>query len=166
MKAEVKKINIITIIGNIFLLIFKLTIGILSNSIAVISDAINSAIDCITSIISYICIKVGAKHPDESHPFGHHRAEPIAAMLIAILTVVIGVEIIHKSISRMFDSSVIHISAYLAAIYLTVIIIKGFLFIQTKHVLKTNKSEALKAMAVDHRNDMLISATIIISFFI
>ena len=128
MKAEVKKLNIITILGNLFLLIFKLVIGILSNSIAVISDAINSAIDCITSIISYICIKVGAKHPDESHPFGHHRAEPIAAMLIAILTVVIGVEIIHKSISRLFDSEVIHISAYLGAIYLTIIIIKVLLF--------------------------------------
>ena len=166
MKPEIKKLNITTILGNVFLLIFKLAIGIISNSIAVISDAINSAIDCAISIITYICMTVGAKHPDKSHPFGHHRAEPIAAMLVAILTVVIGVEIIHKSFSRLFDSEIIHISAYLAAIYLTVIIVKGFLLVYTNNVLKTNKSEALKAMAVDHRNDMLISATIIISFFI
>ena len=166
MKAEVKKLNIITIIGNVCLLIFKLAIGLFSNSIAVISDAINSAIDCVTSIIIYICMKVAAKHPDESHPFGHHRAEPIAAMVIAVLTTIIGVEIIHKSFSRLFDSQALHISSYLAVIYLVVILVKGFLFIYTKQILKKTKSEALKAIAVDHRNDMMISGLIIISFFI
>ncbi|MEA3515000.1 MAG: cation diffusion facilitator family transporter [Nanoarchaeota archaeon] len=165
-KAEVKKLNIITIIGNICLLIFKLAIGLITNSIAVISDAINSAIDCLTSIIIYICMKVAAKHPDECHPFGHHRAEPIAAIVISVLTTIIGVEIIHKSFSRLFDSQAIHISVYLAAVYLVVILVKGFLFIYTKQVIKITKSEALKAIIVDHRNDMLVSGLIIISFFI
>ena len=165
-KPEVKKLNIITIIGNVCLLIFKLAIGLITNSIAVISDAINSAIDCVTSIIIYICMKVSAKHPDECHPFGHHRAEPLAAMVIAVLITIIGIEIIHKSFSRLFDSTAIHISSYLAAIYLIVILVKGFLFIYTKQILKKTKSEALKAIIVDHRNDMLVSGLVIISFFI
>jgi len=164
MKPEAKKANILSIAGNIFLFIFKLVIGLMTNSIAVISDAMNSFMDSITSIITFCCMKIAAKHADKDHPFGHHRAEPIAAMFIAMLITIIGLEIIHSSFSRIFNHAALNISTSVIIVYFIVIIVKAILLYYTKYAIKTTRSEALRAMAVDHRNDIILSSAIIIGF--
>lgn len=164
MKPEAKKANILSLAGNIFLFVFKIAIGMITNSIAAISDALNSLMDSLVCIIVFICMKIAAKHPDKNHPFGHHRAEPIAAMLIAVLTTIIGIEIIHGSFSRMFNHVPLNIQVSIIIVYFTVIIVKGILLYYTKYAIKTTRSEALRAVAIDHRNDMILSGSIILGF--
>ena len=72
-----------------------------SGSIALISDAVNSLVDVAASIgISY-SVEVGRKEPDEDHPFGHQRAEPLAALGVAIFTAILGFSVGRAAVERL-----------------------------------------------------------------
>ena len=92
--------TLIGLAGNIFLFAIKLIAGVISGSLALISDAINSLTDIFASIAIFICVRVSDKEADEGHPFGHHRAEPIAGLIVAILAGVLGFEVIRVSVER------------------------------------------------------------------
>ncbi len=65
--------GILGIIGNIFLLVIKASVGFISNSQAMISDAANSASDIFASLMTFIGNKIASKPGDEDHNFGHRK---------------------------------------------------------------------------------------------
>src|SRR5690625_290963 len=78
------------IVGNIILATLKWVVGVLSNSKALIADAAHSASDVAGSFAVLIGLKAAQKPPDEDHPYGHGKAEPIAAIIVSILLIVVG----------------------------------------------------------------------------
>ena len=90
MKNKGSKATIILIICNTFLFGIKITAGLMSNSLAIISDAVNSLTDIVSSVIIFFSVKTSSKQADEGHPFGHHRAEPIAGLIVAIFAGILG----------------------------------------------------------------------------
>src|SRR3989338_11649980 len=89
---QTKKLIVWAIFANSVLCIAKLIVGLISNSLAVLSDAFNSLTDIVSSIGILIAVKISHKKVDEDHPFGHHRAEPIAGLVIAIFAGILGFE--------------------------------------------------------------------------
>jgi cation diffusion facilitator family transporter len=79
------KISIISIIVNLFLAIGKLIAGFFSASTALIADGIHSGLDVLSSFIAYFGIKIANKQADEKHPYGHHTAETLAGLAVAVL---------------------------------------------------------------------------------
>ena len=96
---ETKKASAIGIITNIFLLILKIIASIMTGSIAIISDAINSFFDVFSSIAIFVAVKFSKKEADKGYPFGYKRAEPIVALLIAFLAVILAFQIIKSAIT-------------------------------------------------------------------
>jgi cation diffusion facilitator family transporter len=91
----------VAIAGNSLLFLVKGAAGLASGSIALISDALNSLVDVATSIgISY-SVEVGRRGPDEDHPFGHQRAEPLAALGVAIFTGILGFSVGRAAVERL-----------------------------------------------------------------
>ena len=88
-----EKATIFAIALNIFLFIIKLAAGLLSGSLAVLSDAFNSFLDIFSYIITYASVRLSNKGPDSDHPFGHRRAEPLAAILVAMFAGILAFEI-------------------------------------------------------------------------
>lgn len=152
------------LIGNILLFISKLIVGIVSNSIAIISDAFNSLTDIINSVVLFICVKVGSKTADKEHPFGHYRSEPIGSLIVAVLTVVLGVEITRIAIMRFITKAAPIFSIPILLILVGTIAIKSGLYLYTKDVWKKTKSNALFAFMIDHRNDVIVSFGAIVGF--
>src|SRR3989338_4545670 len=107
MKDSAKRATLLGIVGNIVLFILKIIVGLMYNSIAVISDSINSFTDIIASVIVFISVKVSAKKADEGHPFGHYRAEPIAGLIVAIFTGIVGFEVIKLAFNKIIDGETI-----------------------------------------------------------
>ena len=81
---SIKKASIFGIIGNLFLLIIKSIIGIITNSQGMIADAFNSAGDILSSFMTFIGNYVASKPSDDDHNLGHGKAEYIYSMLISI----------------------------------------------------------------------------------
>lgn len=88
---------------NVLLAILKLSAGVVSGSVAVLSDGIDSLEDLIASGIALASLRYGARPPDAAHPYGHGRAETIAAMVQAILIGAGGVFIIVSAVRRIAD---------------------------------------------------------------
>ena len=158
MKKEAKNATLLGIFGNIILFFLKISAGFLYNSIAVISDAFNSFTDIVASVIVYISVKMAAKEADDEHPFGHYRAEPIAGLIVAIFTGILGFEVIKISFARLLTGEKTIISLMPIFVLLFTLVLKGFMYFYARNIGRKLNSTAILASAADHRNDVLISS--------
>ena len=92
--------------SNLSLMILKLVVGILSGSVAVLSDAIDSAEDALASSLAFLTIRLAARPADEEHPYGHGKAESIAAGAQAVLIAGGGGFIMYRAVQRFFERDV------------------------------------------------------------
>ena len=159
MKNKGRNATIVMIACNAFLFVIKITAGITSNSLAVISDAVNSFTDIISSVVIYFAVKVSAKQADEGHPFGHHRAEPIAGLIVAIFAGILGFEIFRTSVFQLVSLHEHNIGIFTILVLLISIGMKFIMSIYFKKTSHTINSPALLASSIDSRNDVYISAT-------
>ena len=162
MKNLGRNATIIMIICNAFLFAIKITAGLMSNSLAVISDAVNSLTDVVSSVIIFIAVKTSSKQADEGHPFGHHRAEPIAGLIVAIFAGILGFEILHTSAFKLMETHEHKIGIHTIAVLLISIGMKFIMAAYFKKVSRKINSPALLASSIDSRNDVYISATALI----
>ncbi len=145
------------IVISFFLVIIKGTAGILGNSYALVADAVESASDVFTSVILWIGIKVASKEPDQNHPYGHGKAEPIAAIIVSLSLVIAAFFIAVHSVENILTP---HKSpaSFTLWILAAVVIIKEILYRYVEKVGQEVKSTAVKADAWHHRSDAITSA--------
>ena len=77
----------VALFGMIVNLVFaaaKILGGLVGNAYVLIADGIESALDIAGSLIIWGGLKFAARPPDETHPYGHGKAEPIAAVVVAV----------------------------------------------------------------------------------
>ena len=148
---------ITSIIVNLVLFAVKLVIGLTLHSIAVIADAMHSLSDTGTSIVVLVGFKVARKPGDREHPFGHGRAEPIAALIMAVILIVAGFELFKSAAARLWNPELQVIPINWLAISLLVIsvLIKEITAQFAQELGRMIQSKALKADFWHHRSDAL-----------
>lgn len=159
-KKVVNKVSFITMTQNILLSVFKLSAGIFSNSNAMICDAIHSASDVFSTIVVIIGVKFASKGPDKEHPYGHERLECVAAILLAMVLFITGLEIGVKAFQDIIQGNYgkLETPGKLALIAAIVsIITKEIMYWYTRYHAKKIDSSALMADAWHHRSDALSS---------
>lgn len=154
------RVSFITIVQNALLSIFKLFAGIFANSNAMISDAIHSASDVFSTIVVLIGVKLASKDSDKEHPYGHERLECVAAIVLAMVLFLTGLEIGAQAVKDIVrgnygDLEAPGILALVAAV--VSIITKEIMYWYTRHNAKKIDSSALMADAWHHRSDALSS---------
>ena len=100
-----KKAGIFGIIGNIFLLVIKGTIGFITHSQAMIADAANSAGDIFASLMTFIGNKIASEPSDDSHNFGHGKAEYIFSLFISLSMILVSFKLLWDSIHSLINQS-------------------------------------------------------------
>ncbi|HAB67517.1 MAG TPA: cation transporter [Firmicutes bacterium] len=155
--------SIVGIVGNIFLFIIKIIVGIISNSQAMIADAMNSASDIFSSIMTYVGNKISSAPADEDHNLGHGKAEYIYSMLISIMMILLGSKILISAVNSLFKSNEYHFTIWLIVVCIVTILVKLGLFLYTSRIGKKYKNLLVEANAKDHRNDCGITLFNLIS---
>lgn len=166
MRNKSKIASITNILGNLFLFIIKIVIGMIFSSMALISDAINSLSDMISSLIIHYSITIASKKPDKNHPFGHSRSEPIAALISGLIMWILAYQIIETGIGKIINKETINYSPLLIYVLIATIIIKFFMYMYSKHIFKMENSPAIEAASKDHINDIMISSIAILGITI
>ena len=146
------------IFANIFLAMVKGVVGFFGNSFALIADAIESTADVFTSIIVWIGLKSASKPPDEDHPYGHGRAEPLAGIVVALSLFAAAIFIAYESI-RLIQTPHKTPAAYTLIVLIGVIVIKEFMFRYVEKIANDIGSTAVKGDAWHHRSDAITSFT-------
>src|SRR4051812_36368134 len=73
------------VVANAALALVKGLAGYLGNSYALIADALESAFDIFSSILVWLGLRYASRPPDENHPYGHGKAEPLVACVISLI---------------------------------------------------------------------------------
>ena len=144
------------LVANLLLGSGKLAAGIYGHSDALIADAVESFADILGALIVWRGVTLAAKPADDEHPYGHGKAEPVAAAAIGILLLLAAVGIGFHSI-REFLQPQRGPETFTLAVLLGVVLIKESLF---RWVLKESSATDSKAVASDawhHRADAITS---------
>ena len=158
-----KLASILGILGNIFLMIIKGIVAILTGSQAMIADAFNSAGDIFSSLMTYIGNKISSKPRDDDHNLGHGKAEYIYSMLISISMILMAFIILKDSFVSLIKGKTYDFSIWLIVVCITTIIVKFLLYIYTNKVYKKYNNLLVKANSKDHFNDMIVTSVNLIS---
>ncbi len=161
--SQTKKVGILGILGNIFLLIIKGFIGFSTKSQAMIADSFNSAGDIFASLMTFIGNKISSVPQDEDHNFGHGKAEYIFSMFIGISMFVVSFKLLYDSIYTLIFGSELIFSWLLVITCLITISIKLALYLYTRASAKKFNNILLNANMNDHRNDCIVTTFTLIS---
>ena len=110
---EIKKVSILGMVGNVFLLVIKGFVGFASGSQAMIADAFNSAGDIFSSIMTFIGNGIASKPRDNDHNLGHGKAEYIYSMFISIAMGLMSLKVIKNSIVALIKGEKFQFSIWL-----------------------------------------------------
>lgn len=164
--SKTRLAGILGIIGNIFLLIIKGIIGLLTNSQAMIADAANSAGDIFASFMTFIGNKIASEPKDDTHNMGHGKAEYIFSMFISLSMMVISLKLLYDSIMSLINRDTFEFSWFLVIVCIITIIVKLSLFLFTNKLSKEFENLLLEANKKDHRNDCVITTFTLISILL
>ena len=164
-----RRVGILGIVGNIFLLIIKIVVGILAKSQSMIADAANSASDIFASLMTFIGNKIASEPSDEDHNFGHGKAEYIFSLFISISMIVVSLKILYDSALSIIYKNEIIFSWWLIIVCIITIVTKLTLYLYSKSALKKFNNILLESNMKDHRNDCIVTSfttiSIILSLF-
>ena len=155
--------GLVGIVCNVLLFAFKLLVGTLTGSVSITADAMNNLSDASGSIVTFIGFRVADKPADEHHPYGHARAEYLSGLGVAALILVIGLELVKTSVSKIFHPTPVTFTTVAAVVLLASIAVKFWMNLFNRSLAKRIDSTALMATAADSRNDCITTGAVLIA---
>ena len=144
------------LLTNACLVVVKFFAGIIGHSNALIADAVESSADIFSSLIVWMGLSIAARPADEDHPYGHGKAEPLAAAVVSLMLLgaAIGISIIAIRDIRTPHHLPAPFTLFVAA---GVIMIKEILYRRVSQVGREVGGTAIVADAWHHRADAISS---------
>jgi len=142
---------------NFVLALIKMSAGLWGHSFALMADGLESLSDVLSGVAVYYGLKIALRPADKDHPYGHGKAEPIAAVIVGLFLVAAAVGISAESIHEIRSPHPLP-APYTLVILTGVLLLKFFL---SKHVARIGESihsTAVSADAGHHLTDAITSA--------
>ncbi|MBN1376318.1 MAG: cation transporter [Dehalococcoidia bacterium] len=156
------KLSLFVVIG---LIVLKVAVSVISNSISIFAQAADSFLDIFSIAITFIALKMAVAPADEEHPFGHGKAESLAAIIQAILILGAGGFIIYSAIQRIIHSTTIEPDEGMAVMIIS--IIASFLLSRhLRRVARDTGSTAIDASARNISADVYSAAGVLLGLLI
>lgn len=158
--------GIFGIVTNLILFLIKLVIGIIANSVTIMADAFNNLSDFGSCIVTIIGFKLASKPADKEHPYGHARYEYVTGIIVSLLMLVMGVIFAKTSIEKIFAPEEIKVGIETYTVLIVAILGKVLQMVVYLDFAKSIKSSTIKATAMDARNDILTTLTVLITMIV
>ena len=160
-EKELTVVTLVGSIGNLVLLAFKFTAGIVGHSAAMVADAVHSLSDFVTDLIVLVFVRVGAKPQDDGHDYGHGKFETLATLFVGLALAAAAIGIIVSGAVKFagwLQGETLQMPGRLALwAALLSIVVKEVLYRYTIARGKALDSTAVIANAWHHRSDALSS---------
>ena len=114
--TTIKRCTLISAIANTLLAVIKIFIGVTGHSQALIADGFHSFSDILSDGMVLIAAKLGKKCPDQEHPYGHHRIETLAVIIISLILLAIGFFIVYDVVMDFIHRTAITTPSFLVLI--------------------------------------------------
>jgi cation diffusion facilitator family transporter len=148
---------LVGILVNIALALAKISAGVIGHAYVLIADGIESALDIAGSAIIWAGLKFASRPADATHPYGHGKAEPMAAIIVALGVMAAAVGLAVESVREIVTPH--HTPApFTLGVLIVVLLVKEFLFRRVIRFGQDVESTAVRTDAWHHRADALTSA--------
>ncbi len=154
------------ILLNFLLFAAKALAGLLSHSIAITADAFNNLSDAGSSVITLIGFRLSGQEADSDHPYGHGRIEYLSGLVVAAIILLMGVELIKSSFSKILHPELPDFSPVIVFILTLSILVKLYMYMYNHRISVRIDSAAMKATAADSLNDSIATAAVLASSLI
>ena len=150
------RISLAGLFINGVLAIIKLLAGVLGHSYALIADAVESMADIFGSLVVWGGLRIAQQPPDENHPYGHGKAEALAALIVGMMLIGAAIGIAIEAVRAIITPQ--HApAAFTLWVLLGVIAVKEILYRIGRRAAKQSGSTAVLADAWHHRSDAITS---------
>ncbi len=157
-KTGAARLTLVVVIG---LVVLKVVVAVITGSISILAQAADSFLDLFAVVITLFAVSIATKPADEEHPFGHGKAENIAAIVQAMLIFVAGGLIIYSAVHRITVGATVKLTEAGIGVMLVSILVSIFL---SRHLLKVSRatgSVALEANAHNIAADVYSAAAVL-----
>ena len=163
-RKQIKSVTYLGIAVNIVLSVVKIVVGLSAASLALVADGIHSVSDTATDAVVLVGSYLGAKEPDQQHPYGHGRIETFSAASIAAVLIAVGAGMIYYATIAIAEHKVTtpRVAILIAGVFS--IVAKEWVYRITRRIAMQSHSAALYANAWHHRSDALSSVAVVIGF--
>ncbi len=110
-------------------------------------------------------MRVAARPPDEGHPLGHQRAEPVAALLAAVMAGVLSFEVLRGAVLDLVGGYEPRLTYIVLWVFLAKVAVKAGVALYASRINRSARSPALGALVVDARNDVAVGLVAVVGFF-
>ena len=157
-----RRLALVTLLGSGALVVGLFAAYLLFGSQLALAQAADSFLDVFTAAVLTYAIGVAAQPEDAEHPLGHSRAEPLGALVTAVIAGVLAVEVARSAVGALLEGAEPRLDAALLVAFAAKIAFKGAILLAARALGRQNP--AVAALAVDARNDILLSAVAVLGY--
>lgn len=156
----------LSVVSNSVLIVLKLAAGLITGSIAILTEAIHSAIDLLASLVALISVRKADEPADADHPYGHEKAENVAAGAEAMLILLGAAIVVIEAVRRLLNGSEVEqLGIGIAVIAISIVVnlvVSAYLYRRAKAL----DSPALEGDAAHLHTDSLTSIAVLVGLLL
>lgn len=164
-RGAADRITLASVLLSVGLLALLFAAYLAHDSRLALAQAADSFSDVFTASALLWALRVSVQPPDENHPFGHQSAQPIAALVAAVLAGVLAVEVVRSAVAAIVAGAEPSMAWPLAGAFALKIVAKATVSALAGRQHRRVASPALRALQVDARNDVLVGLLAVLGFF-
>jgi cation diffusion facilitator family transporter len=145
------------------LVVGKLVVGVLTGSLGILSEAAHSILDVVASFFALAAVRTARKPADIEHPYGHGRAENVAAFAEGVVMIITALGIAFEAVRRLTSGGgTVNPAGYAFALLIGTLLIEAGRAGVLRGVGRAADSEALQADATNRLADVLATVAVLI----
>jgi cation diffusion facilitator family transporter len=153
-----------TIGGSLLVSVALVLVHVRSGSQLALAQAADSFSDMLSGLALVWAVRHSARPPDEDHPLGHTPAEPIAALMVAVLAGVLAVEVARTAAMALALGATPELDWAVAAVFFAKVAFKATIATLAWRERRAHRHPTLDALMVDARNDVLVGLVALLGF--
>lgn len=154
--------SLLSLASNATLTVLKILVGVATGSVSILADAAHSASDLVASGLTFYSVRQADRLPDESHPYGHGKAENLTALAEAVLLFGVAAYIITESAHKLLAHARPASLGWGMAVMAGAAIVNIFVVRLVLRAGRQTGSQSLLAVAEDHRADILTASGVLV----
>ena len=149
-----RRTALVSVLAAAGLAVLKLATGLATGSLGLISEALHSGTDLVAALLTFFAVGVAVRPADQHHPYGHSKAEHLAALAEAAILSVLSVVVAFAAIRRLGGEPEIDATWWAIAVVLVVIAVDAIRMSLSLRAARTYESAALEASALHFASDL------------
>jgi len=156
-----RRTALVSVVAACALVALKLVTGIATGSLGLISEALHSGTDLVAALLTFFAVGVALRPADEGHPYGHGKAEHLAALAEASLLALLSGVVAYTALRRLAGQHDVDVKWWAIAVVVVVIAVDASRMTLSLRAARKYNSAALEASAFHFGSDLAGSAAVL-----